>query len=248
MTRLHRHEPRRAGGDSVVYLEGNSRPRALFSGEDLIEVQLPAGTRVIYSPDPIPGLKDRKGAIRNAIENPENMEPLSGLLSPGMKVTIAIDDISLPLPIMRLPDIRQSVLEIVLEKLAAEGVDDIHIIVATSFHRRLTEGEMKRCVGTAIFREYYPDRYYNHDGEDPDGMVELEQTEHGERVRINRRAAESDLLIYVNINLVPMDGGHKSVGVGTVRLPHSSGAPHASGHPEIEFLHGPGKIRAVPFL
>ena len=219
MTRPHRPEPRRAAGDSVVYLEGNSRPRVLFSGEDLIEVNLPAGTRVIYSPDPIPGLKDRKGAIRNAIENPENMEPLSGLLSPGMKVTIAIDDISLPLPIMRLPDIRQSVLEIVLEKLAAEGVDDIHIIVATSFHRRLTEGEMKRCVGRAIFREYYPDRYYNHDGEDPDGMVELEQTEHGERVRINRRAAESDLLIYVNINLVPMDGGHKSVGVGLCDYP-----------------------------
>jgi len=33
-------------------------------------------------------------------------------------------------------------------------------------------------------------------------------------VAINRRAAESDLLIYVNINLVPMDGGHKSVGTG----------------------------------
>jgi hypothetical protein len=33
-------------------------------------------------------------------------------------------------------------------------------------------------------------------------------------VRISRRAAESDLVLYVNINLVPMDGGHKSVGVG----------------------------------
>ena len=31
---------------------------------------------------------------------------------------------------------------------------------------------------------------------------------------MNRRAIESDLLIYVNINLVPMDGGHKSVAVG----------------------------------
>ncbi len=31
---------------------------------------------------------------------------------------------------------------------------------------------------------------------------------------LNRRAAESDLLIYVNINFVPMDGGHKSVAVG----------------------------------
>ena len=40
------------------------------------------------------------------------------------------------------------------------------------------------------------------------------RTDHNEPVNINRRAAESDLLIYVNINLVPMDGGHKSVTVG----------------------------------
>ena len=31
---------------------------------------------------------------------------------------------------------------------------------------------------------------------------------------MNKRAIESDLLIYLNINLVPMDGGHKSVAVG----------------------------------
>ena len=73
---------------------------------------------------------------------------------------------------------------------------------------------MKRMVGSKIFDAYYPERYYNHDAEDPDGMVELERTSLGEVVAINRRAAESDLLIYVNINLVPMDGGHKSVGTG----------------------------------
>ncbi|MCV4754381.1 nickel-dependent lactate racemase, partial [Escherichia coli] len=39
-------------------------------------------------------------------------------------------------------------------------------------------------------------------------------TRHNEPLRINRRAAESDLLIYLNINLVPMDGGHKSDAVG----------------------------------
>src|ERR1700735_2549861 len=39
-------------------------------------------------------------------------------------------------------------------------------------------------------------------------------TDQGEVVELNRKAVESDLLIYVNINLVPMDGGHKSVAVG----------------------------------
>ena len=109
---------------------------------------------------------------------------------------------------------RQTILEIVLELLADSGVDDVHLIIANALHRRMTEAEMKRMVGEKIFDAYYPDRYYNHDAEDPDGMVELERTAHGEVVAINRRAAESDLLIYVNINLVPMDGGHKSVGTG----------------------------------
>jgi hypothetical protein len=98
--------------------------------------------------------------------------------------------------------------------LAEKGVSDVHIIVATSFHRRMEDFELRHAVGERIFSAYHPDRLYNHDGEDPDGMVELGRTELGEHVRINRRAAESDLLIYVNINLVSMDGGNKSVGVG----------------------------------
>ncbi|NEL61286.1 DUF2088 domain-containing protein, partial [Escherichia coli] len=39
-------------------------------------------------------------------------------------------------------------------------------------------------------------------------------TRHDEPLRINKRAIESDLLIYANINFVPMNGGHKSVAVG----------------------------------
>ena len=213
------YDPDKAAENCVVHLDTKSTPRVLFCGEDLIECQLPIGTRVVYAKPPIPGLTDRKAAIRRAVESPENMEPLSALLQPGMKLTIAIDDISLPLPMMKLPDIRQTILEVVLAAAASKGVTDIHIILATSFHRRLTPQEMKRCVGTKIFEEFYPDRYYNHDGEDPNGMVELGITAHGEHVRINRRAAESDLLVYVNINLVPMDGGHKSVGVGLCDYP-----------------------------
>jgi len=209
----------KATENCVVHLDAKSVPRVLFCGEDLIQCKLPAGTRVIYAKAPIPGLVDRRVAIQRAIDNPENMEPLSALLRPGMKLTIAIDDISLPLPMMVLPDVRQTVLEIVLDLAASKGVTDIHVILATSFHRRLTAPEMKRCVGSKIFNEFYPGRYYNHDGEDPKGMVELGVTPHGERVRLNRRAAESDLLVYVNINLVPMDGGHKSVGVGLCDYP-----------------------------
>jgi hypothetical protein len=45
-------------------------------------------------------------------------------------------------------------------------------------------------------------------------MVEVGATDQGEIVELNRKAVEADLVIYVNLNFVPMDGGHKSVTVG----------------------------------
>jgi hypothetical protein len=217
----------------VTELDARSAPRVIWSGEDLLSVKLPAGTRVISAKPPIPGLPDREAAIRYALANPEGSDPLAARLRPGQKVTIAIDDVSLPLPKMRRPDIRESVLTVVLELLAEHGIEDIQIVVATAFHRRITPAEMAWLVGRKIFRAFYPDRLVNHDAEAPGGIVELGQTRHGEKVRLNRRAAESDLLIYVNVNLVPMDGGSKSVGVGlgdygTLRAHHTPGTIRAS--------------------
>ncbi len=204
---------------TVVRLEKHSAPRLMWFGEDLLSVKMPEGTRVVYPKPTVPGLENRNVAILHALEHPEQMDPFTSLLRPGMKVTIAIDDISLPLPKMKKPDVRESVLRIVLNLLAQAGVEDFHIIVANSFHRRMTPAEIRRAVGDLIFVHYYPERLYNHDGEDPKGMVELGTTGRGEKVRINRRAAESDLLVYININLVPMDGGSKSVGVGLCDYP-----------------------------
>ncbi|HEY7373438.1 MAG TPA: lactate racemase domain-containing protein, partial [Polyangia bacterium] len=206
--------PRNKEDEQVVYIDGDSAPRILFSGEDLLLEDLPIGTRVLYPKPPIEGLANPGAAIRYALNHPLDAEPLYAQLAPGMRVTIAVDDISLPLPPMATPDIRQTIIEILLELLDANGVDDVHIIIANSLHRRLTAAEMKRMVGAKIHDAFYPDRYYNHDAEDPDGIVHLGKTDHHEPVNINRRCVESDLVIYVNINLVPMDGGHKSVAVG----------------------------------
>ncbi len=206
--------PRHKEDDEVVYIDTDSAPRIVFSGEDLIHEDLPVGTRVVYAKPAIEGLANPGAAIRYALNHPLGCDPLYAQLAPGMRVTIAVDDISLPLPPMATPDIRQTIIEIVLELLDANGVDDVHIVIANSLHRRLTAAEMKRMVGAKIFNAFHPDRYYNHDAEDPDGIVHLGKTAHHEPVNINRRAVESDLVIYVNINLVPMDGGHKSVTVG----------------------------------
>jgi lactate racemase len=199
---------------SLITLDNNSRPRVLFAGDRLVEVDLPAGTRVLYSKPPIAPLKDVDAAIRHAISHPYGSDPLYAKLRPGMKLTIAVDDISLPLPPMRKPDIRQRVIEIVLQQAADYGVEDIEIIIATSLHRRMKAHEVRHMVGDKVFSAYWPDRLYNHDPENPAKMVTVGETEAGEIVELNRRAVESDLVVYVNLNFVPMDGGHKSVAVG----------------------------------
>ncbi len=198
----------------VVTLDKKSAPRTIFSGDRLIEVDMPPGTRCIYPRPPLEPLKDVDAAIRYAINHPHGTDPLHAKLRPGMKVVIAIDDISLPLPPMRRPDVRERVLTIVLSTLADHGVDDVEMIIATSVHRRMTGDEIRHIVGDKIYKAYYPKRLYNHDAEDPKGMKEVGTTEEGEVVELNRKAVEADLVIYVNLNFVPMDGGHKSVTVG----------------------------------
>ena len=198
----------------VVTLDKKSAPRTIFAGDRLVEVAMPAGTRVIYPRPPLEPLKDVDAAIRYALNHPENSEPLHAKLRPGMKVVIAIDDISVPLPPMRRPDVRERVLTIVLQMLADYGVEDYEMIIATSVHRRMTGPEVRHIVGDKIFDAHWPKRLYNHDAEDPKGMKEVGTTEEGEVVELNRKAVESDLVIYVALNFVPMSGGHKSVTVG----------------------------------
>src|SRR5215813_5325291 len=200
--------------EHIVTIDSDSAPRIMFYGENLMLEDLPVGTRVIYPKRPMTPVANPKAAIHYALNHPEESEPLHAMLEPGMKVTIAVDDISMPLPIMRTPDVRQLVLEIVYEMLADHGVDDVHIVIALGLHRRMTDAEIKRMVGPRVWDEFWPDRLYNHDGCDPDGMVVLGKTPHGELVEMNRRVAESDLTIYVNLNFVPMNGGNKSMAVG----------------------------------
>jgi hypothetical protein len=213
---------------SLITLERDSAPRTLFSGDRLVEVDLPAGTRCIYPKQPIEALRDPDAAIRYALNHPIDSEPLYARLRPGMKVTIAVDDISLPLPPMRRPDVRQRLVTIILEQLADHGIDDVEIVIATGVHRRMKPDEIRHMLGDKIFDAYWPDRLYNHDAEDSANMVVVGETEHGEVLELNRRAVESDLLIYANLNYVPMNGGYKSVAVGLCG--YKSLRPHHNPH------------------
>jgi hypothetical protein len=200
----------------VFEVDRSAPPTLFWRGEGFGLEKLPAGrSRVIYPAEPLAPLDDIDGAIRAALLHPIDSDPLPARLFPGMKLTIAFDDVSLPLPKMRRPDVRQRVIEAVLDFAAAAGVDDVHIIAALALHRRMTEAELRHAVGDRVYDAFTPrGLLYNHDAEDPDSMAFLGTTPQGEEVEISRRAAESDLLVYVNINLVAMDGGWKSTATG----------------------------------
>jgi len=198
----------------VLEVDERTPPLLVHSGESFGLEQFPLGTRVVYPPESLPPLPDVRAAIAAALEHPLGSEPLRTLLRPGMRLTIAFDDLSLPLPPMRTPDVRQLVIEQVLELAAGAGVDDVELVVATALHRRMTGPEISRIVGERVFRSFWPHALRNHDAEDRDNLAHLGFTDAGEDVEINRRAAESDLLVYVNVNLVAMDGGYKSTAIG----------------------------------
>ena len=198
----------------VLEVDERTPPLLVHEGEKVRLETFPLGTRVVYPPESLPGLRDVDAAVRHALLHPLGSDPLPALLTRGMKLTVAFDDVSLPLPPMQTPDIRQRIVEAVLTLAAEAGVDDVQLVAANALHRRMTPAELRRCLGERVFRSFFPDALTNHDAEDRDNLLHLGTTEHGEDVEINRRAAESDLLVYVNINMVPMDGGHKSVPIG----------------------------------
>jgi hypothetical protein len=199
----------------VQAVEPGDGPLFLSNGERFVFARIPAGARVLYPRPPLPPYQNLRAEVERALDKPIGMEPLRSLLKPGMKVTIAFDDISLSLPKQCAPDCRQTVLEVLLERLAAAGVDDIHLVVAVCLHRHMHNWEVKELVGRKIFNAHWHKRtLYNYDAEDKDDNIVLGHTAHGEIVEIHKRSATSDLLIYVNLTLVALNGGHKSAGVG----------------------------------
>ena len=121
---MKQHKGARPG--FVLEVDRSTPPTLFWHGEGFRLEKLPIGSRVIYAPEPHEALSDPRGAIRHALQNPlGDSQPLPSLLFAGMRLTIAFDDISLPLPPMERPDIRQMVIEEVLEMAAVAGVDDV---------------------------------------------------------------------------------------------------------------------------
>ena len=220
--------------------------RTLLFGDGALDVSLPDETRVLTAPPALPALDDPAAAVKAALSNPVAHEPLSKLVGPRSKVTIAFDDLTIPVVPMEAPDFRALIIGIVLDELHRAGVrpENIRLIVANALHRKWTRTELATALGP-ILSLLPPQRLYNHDACDPEQLVYLGETERGFEVEVNRAVTESDQFIYINCTPSPMNGGWKSivVGMSTFRSirHHHRPFPLARGHsimdPERSAFH-----------
>src|SRR5438477_3228979 len=209
--------------------------RNLWCGDGSITATLPDDTRILEAPASLPALVDPEGELRRALEAPIGHEPLRSVVGHGSKVTIAFDDLTIPVVPMAEPDFRGFIIPILLEQLHEAGVrpEDVRLLVANALHRKWTRIELASALGP-ILSLLPPQRLTNHDACDPDQLLYLGETERGFEVELNKAVTESDQLIYVNCTPSPMNGGWKSIVVGlssfrSIRHHHRP-FPFARGH------------------
>lgn len=170
-------------------------------GDDHLDVDLPDHAIVVRAGvaahEPA-GLADPVGVTRSALRDPLGAAPLRELVGPGARVTIAVPD--------RVKGgthataHRKVTVPLLLAELDAAGVRpaDVTVVCAIGLHRKNTRAELGDYLGEEVLGQFGPDQLVNHDAEDPDGIVDLADSDLGDVVQANRRLVESDLSIMVS--------------------------------------------------
>ena len=185
-------------------------------GDSVIRAELPERTRVIRQNQPLPALSDPSQAVRDALKLPIAHDPLSKLLGPKSKVTVAFDDPGGYSPAQKQPNIQEVAIKVLLEELDKLGVNpaNIRLVCAVGLHRKWTTREMAAIIGEELAYRFSPSQLYNHDAEDRENLVFLGETKRGHEVEVSRVVTDSDQLIYVGKPRSHFNGGWKSVTVG----------------------------------
>ncbi len=198
----------------VLNVDDRTPPLIVPSGVGFLLERLPLGSKVIYPAESLEAVPDLREAVSATLDAPLDSAPLDARLRPGMKLTIAFDDITVPTPMMRRPDVRGAIIEAVLTRAAHAGVDDVELICGNGLNRRLTAAELTHLLGERVFRSFYADeKLNNHDAEDHDRLTSIGSTAAGE-VAVNTRVADSDLVVYVHLVVTPKGGGGEAFAQG----------------------------------
>jgi len=180
-------------------------------GESRLQVKIPE-KNFLYSiaPKGITSLPDEKKSLKEALGVPIGSTCLSGQLKPGMKVVIAVDDMTRPTP-------QKRILPVLLDELDSAGIKDkdITVIIALGTHRYMDKLEMVEHLGSKVVERV---EVVNHEWKDNNNFINMGSTEKSTPVIVNKRVVETDYIIGVG-SIVPHDqagwsGGSKIIQPG----------------------------------
>lgn len=175
-------------------------------GEKHLELNVPDHTDVLSPKSEFAGVPNGFEEVRRALRNPIASPTLIEIVlqTKPKSVCVLVSDLTRPSP-------SHIIVPPILEELSKAGVkrEQIRIVFALGFHRKMTEEEMKKAVGEDVFKEY---ECLNHD---VNQCVYIGQTSRGTPVEVFKPVIESDLIIATgNLELhwfVGYSGGHKAL-------------------------------------
>lgn len=151
-------------------------------------VEIPEGNLAgVYEAQEHPACTDICACAARALAEPIGSPPVQTLARQARSVLLISDDHTRQTPV-------KDIIPTLAEALHDAGVRDesIRILVALGTHRPMTEDEKLRKFGEAVCRRF---EIVNHDWREEANLVEMGRTSSGTSVRVNRLAAEADLVI-----------------------------------------------------
>ena len=160
----------------------------LAYGRKGLAVELPDKAPVtVIEPEFVPGLKDERATLAEALNSPVGCPPLRELVRPSDTVAVVFSDLTRPMP-------NDRVFPVLLEELAWVGLPDEHIVLVNALgtHRPQTEAELKTMLGEAVVNRY---RIVQHNAWDEATLAPVGHNRAGRIVRVNRTYLEASVRI-----------------------------------------------------
>ncbi|MHB1417356.1 MAG: nickel-dependent lactate racemase family protein [Chloroflexota bacterium] len=209
----------------VVFRYGSTEEAVEISDQHLLAVA---------QPPRLPAGGDEQTLLAAALADPVGTPRLRDLARGRADAAIIVSDHTRPTPSRRI-------LPVLLEELAAGGLDEkrVSVVVATGLHDPTDRPALGRILGEDLLSRL---RVVVHSPDDP-SLVEVGTTSNGTPLRVNRTAAEADLLLSVSTvsphHTFGWSGGAKNIIPGissrqTVNVNHGRRLTHQGGVDKLE--------------
>ena len=203
----------------------------LAYGEGHLTVDLPEGRTTVITPSHLPGLKDERGAVLEALDHPSGAKALHDWIEPGKQVCITFTDLTRATPNHRL-------IPWLLSYLNFHPAENITLINQLGTHRPNTKAELEKMLTPEVVRKY---RVLNHEPENENELVQLGTMHDGTPALINRHVVEADVRIITGFIephfFAGFSGGIKGIipGTGGLRSIMSNHGAKNIGDPNATF-------------